>query len=53
MGTHVSVAHNKGRIAVINVGANIKNLIVRSRLISVFEHFDSEDEAITSLTSDV
>ncbi len=53
MGTHVSVAHNKGRIAVINVGANIKNLIVRSRLISVFEHFDSEDEAVTSLTSDV
>ena len=52
MGTHVSVVRKKGRIAVINVGANIKNLIVRSRLISVFEHFDSEDEAIESLTSD-
>ena len=51
MGTHVSVVRKNGRIAVINVGANIKNLIVRSRLISVFEHFDSEDEAITSLTS--
>lgn len=52
MGTHVSVVRKNGRIAVINVGANIKNLIVRSRLISVFEHFDSEDEAIASLTSD-
>lgn len=52
MGTHVSVVRKNGRVAVINVGANIKNLIVRSRLISVFEHFDTEDEAIESLTSD-
>ena len=52
MGTHVSVVRKNGRVAVINVGANIKNLIVRSRLISVFEHFDSENEAIESLKSD-
>ena len=52
MGTHVSVVRKNGRVAVINVGANIKNLIVRSRLISVFERFDSEDEAIESLKSD-
>ncbi|MBI1924962.1 STAS domain-containing protein [Candidatus Poribacteria bacterium] len=51
MGTHVSVAHKGGRIAVINVGTNIKNLIVRSRLITTFEHFNGEDEAIASLTA--
>jgi anti-sigma B factor antagonist len=51
MGTHVSVAHKGGRIAVINVGTNIKNLIVRSRLITTFEHFNSEDEAIAALTA--
>ena len=52
MGTHISIARKGGRIAVINVGNNIKNLIVRSRLISTFEHFHSEDEAIAELTTD-
>ena len=51
MGTHVSIVKKGGRIGVINVGTNIKNLIVRSRLISTFEHFDSENEAVTALTS--
>jgi anti-sigma B factor antagonist len=52
MAAHISMARKGGRIAVINVGTNIKNLIVRSRLISTFEHFDGEDEAIVGLTSD-
>ena len=51
MGTHVSIVKKGGRIGIINVGTNIKNLIVRSRLISTFEHFDSENEAVTALTS--
>ena len=51
MGTHISTVQKGGRIAVINVGTNIKNLIVRSRLITTFEHFDDEDEAIAALTS--
>ena len=40
----------KGRIGVIHVGKQIKNLIVTSRLASVFEHFDSEDAAVYSLS---
>ena len=52
MGIHVSIAKQGGRIAVINVGTNIKNLIVRSRLISTFEHFDSENEAVSALTAE-
>ena len=51
MGTHVSIVKRGGRIGIINVGTNIKNLIVRSRLISTFEHFASENEAVTALTS--
>ena len=51
MGTHVSIAKKGGRIGIINVGTNIKNLIIRSRLISTFEHFDSENEAVTALAS--
>ena len=51
MGVHVSIAKKGGRIGVINVGTNIKSLIVRSRLISTFEHFDSENEAVSALAS--
>ena len=39
MATHVSIAKQGGRIGIIHVGTNIKNLIIRSRLISTFEHF--------------
>lgn len=52
MGAHVSVTRQGGRIGVINVGKNIKNLIVRSRLVSIFEHYDTEDEAVSGLGSD-
>jgi anti-anti-sigma factor len=49
VGLHVSVARKGGRIGVINVGTGINNLLVMGRLITIFEHFDSEDEAITAL----
>ena len=39
----------RGRIGVIHVGKNIKNLIVRSRLINFFEHFESEAAAMAAL----
>ena len=51
MGTHVLIAKQGGRIGIIHVGTNIKNLIIRSRLISTFEHFDSEKAAVTALAS--
>jgi anti-anti-sigma factor len=50
MATHASIARQGGRVGVIHVGTNIKNLIIRSRLITVFEHFDSEDEAVAALS---
>ena len=40
-----------GRIGVINVGKHIKNLIVLSRIVSLFEHYDSEEEAISALST--
>lgn len=52
MGAHVTATRKNGRIGVINVGRNIKNLIVRSRLVSIFEHFDNESEAIAELSSE-
>ena len=39
-----------GRMGVIHVGKHIKNLLVLSRLSSLFEHFDSEGEAVSALS---
>ena len=46
---HVIAAQLKSRIGIINAGRHIKNLLVLSRLVNVFEHFDSEDAAILAL----
>lgn len=47
-----AIASRKGgRIGVINVGKHIKNLIVLSRIVSLFEHYDSEDEAVSALST--
>ena len=43
------VKKQKGRIGVINVGSHINNLLVISHLVSQFEHFDSENDAILRL----
>ena len=47
-----AIAERKqGRIGVIHVGKNIKNLVVLSRIVSLFEHYDSEDAAVTALSA--
>lgn len=45
------VSRKEGRIGVINVGKQIKNLIVLSRIVSLFEHYDNEDEAVSALST--
>ena len=40
-----------GRIGVINVGKHIKNLVVLSRLVSMFEYYDNEDAAVLGLSA--
>jgi anti-sigma B factor antagonist len=44
------VRAKRGRIAIINVGKHIKNLIVQSRLINIFEHFRTEDAAVKAFS---
>lgn len=45
------IAKNKGgRIGAINVAKQISNLIVVSRITNLFEHFDSESDAISGLS---
>ena len=38
-----------GKIAVINVNKHVKNLIVMARLITVFNNFESEEDAVAAL----
>ena len=46
-----SLAKQKnGRMAVIHVGKHINNLLVLSRLSALFEHFETENEAVSVLS---
>ena len=44
-------SRKNGRIGIINVSKQIKDLIVLTRLIRVFEHYDSEDAAVSGLST--
>ena len=44
-------ARKEGRIGVINVGNQIRNLLAVSRIVNAFEHFDNEDDAVSGLAS--
>lgn len=46
----LTVKQKGGRIGVINVSSHIKNLLVISHLISHFEHFPNEDEAVIAFS---
>ena len=50
MGARAIVRQKKGRIGVINVSKQINSLIVLSRLVSLFERFDSEGAAVEGLS---
>ena len=52
MQANAIVNRKKGRMAVIHVGKHIKNLLVLSRLTSLFEHFDNETQAIAALSEE-
>lgn len=49
IGGHSAVAKGEGRLVLANI-TNIENLLAITRLITVFEVFDSVDEAIAALT---
>ena len=51
MEAYAAASRKQGRVGVINVGKHIRNLIVLSRVMSLFEHFDSEDAAVAGLSA--
>lgn len=46
-----TIKRKGGRAGVINVSSHVRNPIVISSVVSHFEHFDSEKEAVSSLAS--
>ena len=46
---YTSVRRQKGRIALLNAGKNIRSIIVMAKLMSMFDRYDDEDEAIAAL----
>ena len=46
---HTSVQRQNGRIALLNAGKNIRSIIVMAKLMSMFDRYDDEDEAIAAL----
>ena len=51
MEARAAATRKNGRIGAINVGKNIKNLVVLSRVVNLFEHFDDEATAVTALSA--
>jgi anti-sigma B factor antagonist len=45
---YTSVQRKKGRIALLNLGRSTRQLIVMAKLMTIFETYDNEDEAVTS-----
>ena len=48
---HIVTKRKDGRMGAIHIGKHIKNLIVVHRLVHLFEHFDSEEEAVSALAA--
>lgn len=48
---YIVAKRKKGRMGAIHVGKHIKNLIVVHRLVHLFEHFDSEEDAVSALAA--
>jgi len=48
---NIARAKKGGRIGIINVGKHIRNVVVQTRLINIFEHYKNEDAAIAALSS--
>ena len=48
---HIVATKKKGRIGIVHLGKHIRNVIVITRLIHLFEVFDSEGMAVSALSA--
>ncbi len=45
---YASIKRNNGRIVLLNIGGNIRSLIIMAKLVTIFDRYDTEAEAIAS-----
>jgi len=45
---YASVRRNNGRVVLLNIGGNIRSLIIMAKLVTIFDRYDTEAEAIAS-----
>lgn len=51
IGAHASYSKNNGQVRLVGLGKSVQNLFVITKLIDVFEVFDSIDEAVRSFVT--
>ncbi len=45
---YASIKRNNGRIVLLNIGGNIRSLIIMAKLVTIFDRYDTEAEAVAS-----
>jgi anti-sigma B factor antagonist len=53
LATHTAVAGSGGRMVLSNLTQRIRNVMAIAKLVTVFDAFDTEDEAIAALAGQV
>ena len=51
VGLHVSIAQKGGVIGVTNLSRHLKSYFVMAKLVTMFKHFNSENEGVVNLRS--
>jgi anti-sigma B factor antagonist len=47
---HTTMTHNGGKLKLLNLGKRLNDLLVVTKLVTVFDSYDSEAEALASFT---
>lgn len=47
--SHTTIRRNEGNIVLLNLGGNIRSLIVMAKLMTIFDCYDTEAEAIAGI----
>ena len=47
--SNTSIRRNDGRVVLLNLGGNVRNLIVMAKLMTIFDCYNSEAEAIAGI----
>ena len=45
---HTSIQRTNGRVVLLNIGGNIRSLIVMAKLVTIFDRYETEADAIAS-----